>query len=111
MDILLGRKLKLETAASSVVLYMRGTPGLPMCGMSGIVCSLLKKAQVRFHYINLLRDPALMAFLQRTHKPATLPYLYVNGEFIGGYDEICELVKNNRNMFDIASGSLSFSQA
>jgi glutaredoxin-related protein len=59
-----------------------------MCGLSGNVCSMLRKNGVDFIEINILEDPELYLLLKEECVSATAPYLFVEGKFIGGYDEI-----------------------
>jgi len=83
-----------------IVLFMRGTLSFPMCGLSEKVCFLLKKNKVDFKTENLLQDPELHIFLRRENSPSSVPYLYVDGDFVGGYDEIItEIEKGNCESF------------
>jgi monothiol glutaredoxin len=81
---------------------MKGTPSFPLCGLSGEVCFILKKSQLVFKAEDLLQDPELYIFLREKNSPSSVPYLYVDGKFIGGYDEILSLFNDGKlgpNMF------------
>ncbi|MDR3179356.1 MAG: hypothetical protein LBT70_00450 [Holosporaceae bacterium] len=78
---------------------MKGSISFPLCGLSSSACFMLKKCNYRFSYFDVLGDPELHAFLRKRHAPSCVPYLYIDGNFVGGYNEIC-------NMFN--SGDLLF---
>jgi monothiol glutaredoxin len=78
--------------ANRIVLFMKGTPSLPLCGMSAIVYFALKKSNLEFETVDLLQDPELNYFLRKANSPACAPFLYMDGKFVGGYDEITEKV-------------------
>lgn len=88
---LLRAKLGKITSSNGLVLFMKGTPGFPLCGLSANVCFWLKKRSLQFRYIDVLKDPELHLFLREIHAPSSVPYLYVDGKFVGGYDEIEEM--------------------
>jgi monothiol glutaredoxin len=73
-----------------VVLFMKGTPSLPLCGLSATVYFMLKKSNLEFETIDLLQDPELNVFLRKMNSPACSPFLYMDGKLIGGYEEIME---------------------
>lgn len=77
--------------SNDVVLFMKGTPDIPMCGFSGAVAQVLKHYQVTFHGINVLDDPEIREGIKVFSDWPTIPQLYVRGEFIGGCDIIREL--------------------
>jgi monothiol glutaredoxin len=89
------------------VLFMKGTPSFPLCGLSGTICFLLKKNQLDFKAENLLQDPGLHVFLREKNSPSSVPYLYVNEKFIGGYDELMAML-NEENFQDIIQGNFCF---
>src|SRR5260364_30951 len=71
-------------AEHPVVLFMKGTPQVPMCGFSGRAVQLLKMCGVRkMHAVDVLKDEAIrkgvkaFAYLPQSHK------LYVDAAFIG----------------------------
>ncbi|MDR2107029.1 MAG: hypothetical protein LBO73_00680 [Holosporaceae bacterium] len=70
------------------VLFIRGTLSFPLCGLCGNVCLLLKKNRINFKTENLSENPQLYTYLREKHPLFSVPYLYTNGRFFGGYDEI-----------------------
>ncbi|ABD46351.1 Grx4 family monothiol glutaredoxin [Neorickettsia sennetsu] len=77
-----------------VVLFMKGTSGLPMCGFSGAVVNILKALDVTFYGVNVLEDPELREGIKKFADWPTIPQLYVKGEFIGGCDIVREMYEN-----------------
>jgi glutaredoxin-related protein len=75
--------------------------------LSGRICFLLKKNKFDFKAENLLQDPELHAFLRKKNSPASVPYLYVNEKFIGGYDELMSML-NTGNFRDITYRNFCF---
>jgi monothiol glutaredoxin len=74
--------------SSRIVLFLKGRASFPLCGLSGDVCSMLKKNKINFKDINLLENPELHLFLKEKYVLISAPYLFVQGNFIGGYEEI-----------------------
>jgi monothiol glutaredoxin len=73
---------------------MKGSVSFPLCGLSGEVCFLLKKCNLHFKSVDVLVDPELHTFLKELHANFAIPYLYVSGKFVGGYDELCEMCRS-----------------
>ena len=76
---------------NKVVLFMKGTPRMPMCGFSGFACQVLTHLEVPFHGVNVLEDEALRQGIKDFTNWPTIPQLYVKGEFIGGADIIRDM--------------------
>ena len=77
-----------------VVLYMKGTQDIPMCGFSATVVSVLKHFNVPFKDVNVMEDPALRQGIKDFTQWPTIPQLYIKGEFIGGCDIVRELAQS-----------------
>lgn len=80
-----------ETAENDVVLYMKGTQAMPLCGFSGAVVHVLKTMGVTFRDVNILEDDELRQGIKEFSNWPTLPQLYVKGEFVGGCDIVREM--------------------
>ena len=76
---------------NSVVLYMKGTEDMPMCGFSSTVVRVLNMHNINFKDINVLEDPNIRVELSKHSNWPTIPQLFVNGAFIGGCDITVEL--------------------
>lgn len=79
-------KIRKQLAENPVILYMKGSPNLPMCGFSSKAAQALKAAGYDFAYVDVLRDPRVMQALPEVSDFPTFPQLFVEGELIGGSD-------------------------
>ena len=87
-------RIRAELEAHPVVLYMKGTPEVPMCGYSKRAVDALRAAgAVRLHAVNVMADPEVRANLPRYADWPSFPQLYVQGELIGGADIVVELAE------------------
>ena len=64
---------------NSVVLYMKGTKDMPMCGFSSTVVRVLNMHNINFKDINVLEDPNIRIELSKHSNWPTIPQLFVNG--------------------------------
>jgi monothiol glutaredoxin len=80
-----------EVKANDVVLFMKGTPQLPMCGFSGQVVQILDYIGVSYKGLNVLENDQLRNGIKSYSNWPTIPQLYVKGEFVGGCDIIREM--------------------
>lgn len=80
-----------QITSNRVVLYMKGTKDMPMCGFSGTVVAILNKLGVDFKDINVLDDIEIRQGIKDFTNWPTIPQLYIGGEFIGGCDIVREM--------------------
>lgn len=78
-------------ARHPVLLYMKGTPDRPLCGFSAGLVGALRHYGVPFHAIDVLADPAIRQAIKDFSSWPTIPQLYVDGSFIGGFDIVREM--------------------
>ena len=76
---------------NSIILYMKGTPQMPMCGFSARTVEALKKCNKEFAYVNIIADVEVHENLPQFSDWPTFPQLFVNGELVGGCDITCEM--------------------
>ena len=74
-----------------VILYMKGTQDMPMCGFSNSVVQVLSQYGVEFKDVNVLENPEIRVKLSEYSNWPTIPQLFINGELIGGCDIIMEM--------------------
>lgn len=85
-------RIRAELEAHPVVLFMKGTPEVPMCGFSQRAFEALRAAGARrLHTVNVMADPEIRANLPRYSDWPSFPQLFVKGELIGGADIVTEL--------------------
>jgi monothiol glutaredoxin len=87
-------RIKRQVEAEPVVLYMKGTPVMPMCGFSAAVVQVLSQLGVRFQAHNVLDDPELRQGIKDFASWPTIPQLYVGGELVGGCDIVREMYQS-----------------
>lgn len=80
-----------EVKANDVVLFMKGTPQMPMCGFSGQVVQILDYLGVPYKGVNVLASNDLRQGIKDYSNWPTIPQLYVKGEFVGGCDIVREM--------------------
>ena len=83
-----------EVKANDVVLFMKGTPQMPMCGFSGQVVQILDHLGVDYKGLNVLDSDELRNGIKVYSNWPTIPQLYVKGEFVGGCDIITEMFQS-----------------
>ena len=87
-------RIKSEVDSNDVVLFMKGTPGMPQCGFSATVVKVLDHLGVKYKGVNVLADAELRDGIKQFSNWPTIPQLYVKGEFVGGCDIIREMFEN-----------------
>ncbi len=84
-------QIKDHIESNYVVLFMKGTKDMPMCGFSGRVVHILNLLGVDFLDIDVLENPDIREGIKQFANWPTIPQLYVKGQFIGGCDIISQL--------------------
>ena len=81
-----------ETVKSNpVVLFMKGTPLFPQCGLSSRAVAILDHVGVEYASVDVLQDQAVRQGIKSYSDWPTIPQLYVAGEFVGGSDILMEM--------------------
>ncbi len=89
MDVL--ERIRQQVESNPIVLYMKGTPQMPMCGFSSRAAQAIQACDVPFAYVNVLADQEIFQNLPRYANWPTFPQLYIKGELVGGCDITLEL--------------------
>ena len=89
MDI--SDKIKKDINENRIMLYMKGTKEMPMCGFSSTVVNILNFYNVDYETTNVLEDINIRHELSKLSNWPTIPQLFYNGELIGGCDIAVEL--------------------
>lgn len=93
MDVL--DKIRETVTSNPVVLYMKGSPQMPMCGFSASAAQMLKACGVeKLHAVDVLQDADVRQGIKEYANWPTIPQLYINGEFVGGADIIREMYQS-----------------
>jgi monothiol glutaredoxin len=89
MDVM--ERIRNQVESNAIVLYMKGTPQMPMCGFSSRTAQALQACGVEFAYVNVLADREIFENLPKFANWPTFPQVYVKGELIGGCDITLEM--------------------
>jgi monothiol glutaredoxin len=87
-------EIKQEIDANDVVLFMKGTPQMPMCGFSGQCVQILDYLGVAYKGVNVLANDEIRQGIKEFSNWPTIPQLYVKGEFVGGCDILREMFQS-----------------
>ena len=93
-----------DIKSNQIILYMKGTKNMPMCGFSNSVVQILNHYGVEYKDVNVLEDPMIRVKLSEHSNWPTIPQLFVQGELIGGADITKELHENG-SLLDILDTS------
>ena len=80
-----------EVTGNDVVLFMKGTPQVPLCGFSGQVVQILDYLGVPYKGLNVLDSDDLRQGIKDYSQWPTIPQLFVGGELVGGCDIVTEM--------------------
>lgn len=87
-------RIKSDIDANDIVLFMKGTPGMPQCGFSATVVQILDHVGAKYKGVNVLADAEIRQGIKDFSSWPTIPQLYVKGEFVGGCDIIREMFES-----------------
>jgi len=79
---------------NKIILYMKGTKEMPMCGFSATVVKILNLYNFDYKVVNVLEDPNIRIELSNHSNWPTIPQLFVKGTLIGGCDIALEMHNN-----------------
>jgi monothiol glutaredoxin len=78
-----------------VVLYMKGTPRVPMCRFSVEAVQILRACNLPlFFSVDVLEEPSIREGIKIFSNWPTIPQLYVRGAFVGGCDIMREMFES-----------------
>lgn len=80
-----------QIQANDIILFMKGSADMPMCGFSAQAVKLLKACDVKFATVDVLQNEEIRQGIKTYSNWPTIPQLYVKGEFIGGCDILSEM--------------------
>lgn len=96
---------------NNVVLFMKGTKDMPMCGFSGVVSHILRLYGLEFKDVNVLDDPEIREGVKEFANWPTIPQLYLKGEFVGGCDIIKEMHQSGEFEEILQQKEISYNKA
>lgn len=88
------KKIQSQINENNIILYMKGSKEMPMCGFSARVVEILNSYDVPYETVDVLLDPEIRQGIKDFSNWPTLPQLYVKGQFVGGCDICSEMHQN-----------------
>ena len=83
-----------EIDNNEVCLFMKGTPDFPQCGFSANAVAILNYFNVEFKSYNVLENDELRQGIKQFSDWPTIPQIYINQEFIGGFDILKDMAES-----------------
>tara|TARA_B100000965_G_scaffold166743_1_gene138995 strand:- start:872 stop:1186 length:315 start_codon:yes stop_codon:yes gene_type:complete len=98
-------RIRKQVEDNPVIIYMKGTPDMPMCGFSSKAVEALKQCGKEFAFVNIILDQEVMQELPKFKNWPTFPQIYIKGELVGGCDITLELFESGelKKMIEEAS--------
>ena len=87
-------RIKQIIDTADVVLFMKGTPQMVMCGNSDRALRALRQAGAPVTAVDVLPDPQIRQELSELSGWPTIPQVFVKGELVGGADITQELAES-----------------
>jgi len=90
-----------------IVVFMKGTKLMPMCGFSNNVVQILSVLGASFETFNVLDDEEIRQGIKEYSNWPTIPQVYINGEFVGGSDIMLQMYQSGelQQMVEVALAS------
>nr|YP_010338040.1 glutaredoxin [Erythrolobus coxiae]UNJ17625.1 glutaredoxin [Erythrolobus coxiae] len=82
--------------SDTIVLFMKGSQLMPMCGFSNTAIQILNNVGAKYQTINVLENYDIREGIKSYSNWPTIPQLYVDKEFIGGSDIMLELYETGQ---------------
>ncbi len=79
---------------NKIVVFMKGTKLMPMCGFSNNVVQILNSLGATYETINVLDNEEIRQSIKEYSQWPTIPQVYIDGEFLGGSDIMIEMLQN-----------------
>ena len=87
--------IKEQISQHPVVLYMKGSPMMPLCGFSATAVQILRACNLpRFLSVDVGVEPTKTDRVKIFSDWPTIPQLYIRGEFVGGCDIMREMYQS-----------------
>ena len=104
-------RIKDMVEGTDVVLFMKGTKGMPQCGFSSRVAGVLNYMEIDYADVNVLADEEIRQGIKDFSDWPTIPQLYIKGEFVGGCDIVTEMTLSGELDEMLAAKGVGFDKA
>ena len=98
--------IKNQIESNDIILFMKGSREMPMCGFSAQVVQILDTFDIAYETVDVLLDPEIRQGIKDYSNWPTIPQLYIKGQFVGGCDICTEMYQNGEleSLINSASG-------
>jgi monothiol glutaredoxin len=106
MESLVQQEIQKEIEQHKILVYGKGTKGMPRCGFTLETIQFFSKYDYPFEVIDVLNSPEKRAELAKMTNWPTLPKVFINGEFYGDTDILDEMERKGevKTLLDKAFG-------
>lgn len=84
---------------NTIVLFLKGEKGAAMCGFSQQILTIFEefeeKHNTKFRVVNVWKDQTLYDTLKEYNDWPTYPQIFINHEFVGGFDIVNEMYNDD----------------
>ena len=84
-------QIKQEIDNNQIMLFIKGTKEMPMCGFSARTIEVFNQMGKPFSTMDILPDPAIRQTLSAHSNWPTVPQVFIKGKFVGGCDIVMEM--------------------
>lgn len=84
-------QIKKEIESTPIVLFIKGTKEMPMCGFSARTIAIFQELGKPFKTFDILPDPRIRQTLSAYSNWPTIPQVFIKGKFTGGCDIVTEM--------------------
>ena len=84
-------QIKKEIESTPIVLFIKGTKEMPMCGFSARTIAIFQELGKPFKTVDILPDPRIRQTLSAYSNWPTIPQVFIKGKFTGGCDIVTEM--------------------
>ncbi len=85
------KQIKSDVESNKILIYIKGTPDVPMCGFSAATVNLFKSFGVPFTTRDIIANNDLRQTVPQFSNWPTFPQVFINGKLIGGCDIVHEM--------------------
>jgi len=90
----IGKEMAEELKANKIMIYSKGTKTQPKCGFAMRTAQIFQQVGLPFEMQDVLENPEKRMYLNEVLEWPTLPKIFIDGEFQGGFDILVEMVQN-----------------
>ena len=87
-------EIRKEIDSNTILLFIKGTKEMPMCGFSHRTIAMFQEMGKPFKTVDILPDPQIRATLSAETNWPTIPQVFIKGKFIGGCDIVTEMYES-----------------